>query len=145
MLVNQYRKEDKVADIDLQAVTLPTFNECLQASNKEWANLWEKAGIHITGDLMSQKLLNLHTYHLLVSASPKGNQGLDASVAARGLHGEAYRGHIFWDELFIFPFYILHFPEIIKPLLLYRYNRLEMAKKRGKRSRISRSHVPLAI
>ncbi|MEL5938914.1 glycosyl hydrolase family 65 protein, partial [Tetragenococcus halophilus] len=129
---NQYRKEDKVADIDLQAVTLPTFNECLQASNKEWANLWEKAGIHITGDLMSQKLLNLHTYHLLVSASPKGNQGLDASVAARGLHGEAYRGHIFWDELFIFPFYILHFPEIIKPLLLYRYNRLEMAKKEAK-------------
>ncbi|MDN6527010.1 MAG: glycoside hydrolase family 65 protein [Tetragenococcus halophilus] len=132
VLVNQYRKEAKIADIDLQTVTLPSFNECLQASNKAWENLWEKAGIHITGDLMSQKLLNLHTYHLLVSASPKGNQGLDASVAARGLHGEAYRGHIFWDELFIFPFYILHFPEIIKPLLLYRYNRLEMAKKEAK-------------
>ncbi|GMA07670.1 glycosyl hydrolase [Tetragenococcus halophilus subsp. flandriensis] len=132
VLVNQYRIEDEVPVIDLQAVTLPTFNECLQASNKEWATLWKKAGIHITGDLMSQKLLNLHTYHLLVSASPKGNQGLDASVAARGLHGEAYRGHIFWDELFIFPFYILHFPEIIKPLLLYRYNRLEMAKKEAK-------------
>ena len=28
---------------------------------------------------------------------------LDVGVPARGLHGEAYRGHVFWDELFIFP------------------------------------------
>src|SRR5699024_2802215 len=37
--------------------------------------------------------------------------------------------HIFWDELFIFPFYILHFPETAKSLLMYRYRRLETAKE----------------
>src|SRR5699024_3653059 len=78
---------------------------------------------------MSQKLLNLHTYHHLSSASPFANPTLDASITARGLHGEAYRGHIFWDELFIFPFYILHFPETAKSLLMYRYRRLETAKE----------------
>lgn len=129
VLVQQYQKEETIPEIDLQALAFPTFETCLQQSSEQWTTLWQKAGISITGDLMSQKLLNLHTYHLLVSASPNGNQGLDASIAARGLHGEAYRGHIFWDELFIFPFYILHFPETVKQLLLYRYKRLEMAKK----------------
>ncbi len=132
VFVRQSKQGEALPKTDLQMLTFPTFEECLQHSSKYWSRLWQKAGINITGDIMSQKLLNLHTYHLLVSASPRGNQGLDASVTARGLHGEAYRGHIFWDELFIFPFYILHFPEIVKPLLLYRYNRLEMAKKEAK-------------
>jgi len=132
VFVRQSKPGKSLAKADLQTLDFPTFDECLQQSSQQWSKLWQKAGISITGDIMSQKLLNLHTYHLLVSASPKGNQGLDASIAARGLHGEAYRGHIFWDELFIFPFYILHFPETVKPLLLYRYNRLEMAKKEAK-------------
>ena len=79
---------------------------------------------------MSQKMLNLHTYHLLVSAAPNAYQeSLDASITARGLHGEAYRCHIFCDELFILPFYILHFPDTAKEILLYRYRRLAAAKK----------------
>ncbi|HLQ40248.1 MAG TPA: glycosyl hydrolase family 65 protein [Tetragenococcus sp.] len=107
----------------------PDFDTCLQESSKAWEKLWQKAAIEVTDDLMSQKLLNLHTYHSLISASPNGNHDLDVSVTARGLHGEAYRGHIFWDELFIFPFYVLHFPEMVKDLLLYRYRRLKKAKK----------------
>lgn len=106
----------------------PTFDEAYEKSSKEWQKLWDKAAIQIEGDLMSQKLLNLHTYHLLASCSPNGNKNLDASVTARGLHGEAYRGHIFWDELFILPFYLVHFPETARQLLLYRYHRLGQAK-----------------
>ena len=53
------------------------------------------------------KLLRIHSYHLLASASPFSNQAqaLDVSITARGLHGEAYRGHIFWDEIL---FYLLY-------------------------------------
>ena len=51
------------------------------------------------------KLLRIHSYHLLASASPLVTKpALDVSITARGLHGEAYRGHIFWDEIFILPF-----------------------------------------
>ncbi|GAA3010593.1 glycoside hydrolase family 65 protein [Tetragenococcus solitarius] len=132
VFVQKYKKESESSVTNLRSLQFPTFTECLQQSSEQWTDLWKKAGIKITGDLMSQKLLNLHTYHLLVSASPMGNSDLDASVAARGLHGEAYRGHIFWDELFIFPFYILHFPKTVKQLLMYRYNRLKMAKKEAK-------------
>ena len=49
-------------------------------------------------------------------------------MPARGWHGEAYRGHIFWDELFIFPLLNLHIPEITRALLLYRYRRLREAR-----------------
>jgi len=45
---------------------------------------------------------------------------LDAGIPARGWHGEGYRGHIFWDELFIFPFLNLHLPILAGALLLYQ-------------------------
>ncbi len=129
VFVQQYRVDESVPAVSFAELAFPTFDESLQASAAEWTKLWQKAGIEVDGDLMSQKMLNLHTFHLLASASPNGNKNLDASVTARGLHGEAYRGHIFWDELFILPFYIIHFPETAKELLLYRYRRLQTAKK----------------
>jgi alpha,alpha-trehalase len=53
---------------------------------------------------------------------------LDVGVPARGLHGEAYRGHVFWDELFVFPLLNLRMPEITRALLRYRYRRLDEAR-----------------
>ncbi|MHC5269333.1 glycoside hydrolase family 65 protein [Enterococcus sp. LJL98] len=129
--ITQYREETTIPPFTWKT-DYPSFETAYQASVKEWKKLWHQAGIRIQGDLMSQKLLNLHTYHLLVSASPNGNRGLDASVTARGLHGEAYRGHIFWDELFILPFYLAHFPETARELLLYRYRRLPQAKRNAR-------------
>jgi trehalose/maltose hydrolase-like predicted phosphorylase len=57
---------------------------------------------------------------------------LDFSIPARGLHGEAYRGHIFWDEMFILPVFFIHFKEIAKSVLMYRYRRLDEARKYAK-------------
>lgn len=57
---------------------------------------------------------------------------MDTSIPARGLHGEAYRGHIFWDELFVLPFYVTRFPEINESAILYRYFRLDVARDRAK-------------
>lgn len=132
--VAQRRKEESPLEIDLNTITLPDFKTSAAQSAIAWQILWDKAAITISGDLMSQKLLNLHTYHLLCSASPNGNKGLDASITARGLHGEAYRGHIFWDELFILPFYIIHFPKTAREILLYRYRRLKAAKIDAKKA-----------
>jgi len=112
---------DRVSDFDL----------IYSASKLSWAELWRKADIKIKGDRLSQRLIRMHIYHLLVSASPH-NQKLDASITARGLHGEAYRGHIFWDELFILPFYNIHFPETAREILMYRYRRLDKAREYAK-------------
>ncbi|WP_239256228.1 glycoside hydrolase family 65 protein [Listeria ilorinensis] len=115
-------------------LAVKTFAESAAESQAAFEKLWQMADIKVTGDLMSQKMLRLHTYHLLISASPLHTKKLDASITARGLHGEAYRGHIFWDELFILPFYICHFPDAAKDLLMYRYRRLEAARKEAKRA-----------
>ncbi|GHB26708.1 hypothetical protein GCM10010346_57860 [Streptomyces chryseus] len=53
---------------------------------------------------------------------------IDVGVPARGLHGEAYRGHIFWGKLFVLPYLNLHFPQVSRALLTYRHRRLEQAR-----------------
>ncbi|MFI9437790.1 glycoside hydrolase family 65 protein, partial [Streptosporangium sp. NPDC052375] len=78
-------------------------------------------------DVEAQQILNLCLFHLLQTASPHLAE-LDAGLPARGLHGEAYRGHVFWDELFAFPFLAPRFPDITQALLRYRWRRLPEAR-----------------
>ncbi|MFW5974593.1 MAG: HAD-IA family hydrolase [Bacteroidota bacterium] len=110
---------------------IPGYDDFLKESKKVWDKLWSEMDVVVEGDRFSQKLLRLHMYHLMVSASPH-NTELDAGITARGLHGEAYRGHVFWDELYILPFYFIHFPDVAKSLLMYRYRRLDEARKYAK-------------
>ncbi len=98
-----------------------------------WEDLWRKADIKIDGDIFAQKAVRLHIFHILQTASPHISQ-IDAGFPARGLHGEAYRGHIFWDEVYAMPFFDYHFPEISKALLLYRYRRLVKARQYARKN-----------
>ncbi|SDB07699.1 haloacid dehalogenase superfamily, subfamily IA, variant 3 with third motif having DD or ED [Desulfonatronum thiosulfatophilum] len=127
-----YTSLDGVQDLSSAASSLlgkhSAFNKILSAHERAWAALWDKADIRIQGDRFVQRTVRLHIYHLLVTASPH-NRLLYTGMPARGLHGEAYRGHIFWDEIYILPFFDLHFPEISRSLLLYRYHRLNGARE----------------
>ena len=132
-IVGTYTSLDQEVQNPMQAAVdavskVATFKNVFKPSRRAWKGLWNKADIRIDGDRFVQKVARLHTYHLLVAASPH-NKHIDAGIAARGLHGEGYRGHVFWDELFILPFYNHHFPEISRALILYRFKRLEAAKK----------------
>jgi len=98
-----------------------------------WEKLWDKADIVIGGAANLQQNLRFNIYHMLICGHV--NDG-SSSIGARGLTGEGYRGHIFWDtEIYLFPFYVFNFPEIARNMLLYRYKRLdkarEIAKKQG--------------
>ncbi|MBU4313954.1 MAG: beta-phosphoglucomutase family hydrolase [Actinobacteria bacterium] len=107
------------------------FQETLCRSKRLWNDIWKKIDIEIQGDEQVQKLVRFNLYHLIITVSPH-NVHIDGGFPARGLHGEAYRGHIFWDELFVLPFYNIHFPEISRSILLYRYKRLGMAKRNAR-------------
>jgi trehalose/maltose hydrolase-like predicted phosphorylase len=72
-------------------------------------------------------LLRLNMFHALQAAS-HNSIGLDVGVPARAWTGEAYQGHIFWDEIFVFPFLNYRIPEITRSLLMYRYRRLGEAR-----------------
>lgn len=104
------------------------FDELLDSHILAWRTLWDRCDIVLENQARTQMILRLHIFHLLQTVSPN-TVDLDVGVPARGLHGEAYRGHIFWDELFIFPFLNFHLPEITRALLLYRYRRLPEARR----------------
>ncbi|MCD6583399.1 MAG: glycoside hydrolase family 65 protein [Candidatus Omnitrophica bacterium] len=110
----------------------PSFVSLVAQQRQIWQSLWERFDITIQEDKFSQWALRVHIFHLLQTASPN-NVNLDVSIPARGLHGEAYRGHIFWDEVFIMHFYDLHYPQISKAFLLYRYRRLKKARQLAKK------------
>ncbi|MDH3286783.1 MAG: glycoside hydrolase family 65 protein [Betaproteobacteria bacterium] len=107
--------------------------EQLQATHlRRWNQLWQRFDIGIeehaaAGTERTALTLRLHIFHLLQTASTH-TIDLDVGVPARGWHGEAYRGHIFWDELFIFPLLNWRLPEITRALLMYRYRRLNEAR-----------------
>ncbi|MCK5342546.1 MAG: glycoside hydrolase family 65 protein, partial [Candidatus Heimdallarchaeota archaeon] len=129
-------------DAAIKTVTIATqFKTLFDSHQKAWGRLWDKFDIKIEGHLFAQRVLRLHMFHLLQTASIH-NTNIDAGLPARGLHGEAYRGHIFWDELFVIRFYSLNYSEIAKSLLLYRYKRLPRAREYAKEHGYSGAMFP---
>lgn len=106
------------------------FDALLAAQETAWRHLWDECDIELTDGAADDTELKarLHIFHLLQTASPHIID-LDVGVPARGWHGEAYRGHIFWDELFVFPFLSLRLPMLTRALLRYRYRRLPEARR----------------
>jgi len=102
------------------------FAALLESHIEAWDAIWHRCNVDVGDDDHVGMLLHLHACHVLQTVSPH-TVDLDAGLPARGLHGEAYRGHIFWDELYVFPFLTGVFPEITRELLLYRYRRLPAA------------------
>ncbi|MEU9119883.1 glycosyl hydrolase family 65 protein [Streptomyces sp. NPDC048506] len=105
-------------------VQAPHFRQLMASHRRAWENLWRQAKLEVPGE--AGRILRLHLFHVLQTLSPHTAE-LDVGVPARGLHGEAYRGHVFWDELFVLPFLNLHLPEVSRALLEYRYRRLPAA------------------
>ncbi len=112
----------------------PGFETLLGSHALAWEHLWRSFDIEIELEdgertkIETGVILRLHVFHLLQSAS-RNSTDLDVGVGARGLHGEAYKGHVFWDELFVFPFLNLRMPDITRSLLLYRFRRLDAARR----------------
>lgn len=104
------------------------FEDLLRSHAQHWDQVWQQCDLGLQGGEGSQLTLRLHLFHLLQTVSSHTIE-LDAGVPARGWHGEAYRGHIFWDEVYIFPVLNLRFPALTKALLLYRHRRLEQARR----------------
>ncbi|MGP3984896.1 glycoside hydrolase family 65 protein [Streptomyces sp. KR80] len=128
-VVSLYTSHDPAISDPLQAamdgvVEAPGFAGLLDSHRTAWEQLWRNAELDVPGQ--AGDILRLHLFHVLQTLSPHTAE-LDVGVPARGLHGEAYRGHVFWDELFVLPYLNLHFPEVSRALLNYRHRRLPQA------------------
>lgn len=95
--------------------------------DRAWARLWSRFGVEARTTPGIALAINLHLFHLLQALSPH-TIDIDAGVPARGLHGEGYRGHVFWDEVFVTPLLGLRLPALARSLLEYRCRRLDAAR-----------------
>lgn len=85
---------------------------------------WARAELCVEGDPRLTAALRLNLFHLFSSAGRDGR----SSAAAKGLTGEGYEGHYFWDaEAFMIPVLSLLAPEIARAMLVYRSNTLDAA------------------
>uniref|UniRef100_A0A7S4LEI1 Glycoside hydrolase family 65 central catalytic domain-containing protein n=1 Tax=Eutreptiella gymnastica TaxID=73025 RepID=A0A7S4LEI1_9EUGL len=96
---------------------------------------WEHADVEIRGDAYLQQGMRFNLFHLVQSV---GRDGL-TNVGAKGLTGEGYNGHYFWDgEVYVMPFFLYTNPDMAKPLLLHRYHTLDAARRRARELNINK-------
>lgn len=110
----------------IAAAEAPDFAALEDEHTRHWALLLRRARIQAEHRALA-RTMGLHRFQVLQTISPL-SVGQDIGFPPRGWQ-EAYRGQIFWDEIFVFPFLNLRFPEIARCLLLYRYARLEAARR----------------
>jgi len=105
--------------------------DLVAAHERQWQILWDEFAVDIPDGSHEALALNLNTFHVLQTLA-EANLDLDAGIPARGLHGEGYRGHVFWDEMFVYPILTLRRPDLSRALLGYRYRRLNEARARAR-------------
>jgi trehalose/maltose hydrolase-like predicted phosphorylase len=105
------------------------FDDLLTEHAKRWSERWEDCDIQIEGDASAQEALRFSMYHLLAIVP---THTATASIPARGMSGQMYKGAIFWDtEIFMLPFFTHVFPAMARNLLLYRYHTLNGARRKA--------------
>jgi kojibiose phosphorylase len=127
-------RDDKTREASVGALTgaiakAPT--EIFASHAEKWSERWQASDVVIDGDEQSQQAVRFAIYHLISAANPDEEH---ASIGARGLTGDAYSGHVFWDtEIFLLPFYTLTWPDAARALLMYRYHTLPAARAKASR------------
>jgi trehalose/maltose hydrolase-like predicted phosphorylase len=107
----------------------PGYDGLLEAHERSWADAWRRSQVSIDGDAEAERAIRFSMFHSLACAPISSDK---VSLAAKGLHGEGYRGHVFWDcEIFNLPFFIHTQPEIARNLLMYRYHTLAGARRKA--------------
>ena len=90
---------------------------------------WNISDVEIYDDEALQQGIRFNLFHIMQSAGRDGRTGM----GAKGLSGEGYEGHYFWDtEMYVLPVFVYTAPELAKKLLEYRFRTLEPARDRAK-------------
>ena len=102
----------------------------LEERQKEYMErFWKIADVRIKGNEALQQGIHFNLFHIIQSAGRDGRTGM----GAKGLSGEGYEGHYFWDtEMYVLPVLVYTEPEAARHLLDYRYSTLEQARGRAR-------------
>lgn len=101
-----------------------------ESEQKEYVEeFWRTADVIIEGDNVLQQGIRFNLFHLMQSAGRDSKTGM----GAKGLSGEGYEGHYFWDtEMYVLPVFVYTKPDLAKKLLDYRYFTLDKARERAR-------------
>lgn len=107
------------------------YERLLAESAQVWKGYWQRSRVKIESvNEEDQVALDFALYHLF-AMTPVHNER--CSIAAKGLTGEGYKGHIFWDtEVFLLPFHLMTQPDIARQLLSYRWHNLPGAQTKAR-------------
>ena len=90
---------------------------------------WRTSDVRILGDDAADRALRFNLFHLLQSASLHPRY----STAAKGLTGEGYEGHAFWDtEAFVLPALVFTAPRLARVALEARIAQLACARRHAR-------------
>ncbi len=90
---------------------------------------WDSADIQIGGDDALQQGIRFNLFHIMQAAGRDGRTGM----GAKGLSGEGYEGHYFWDtEMYVLPVFVYTDGKLARALLDYRYHTLNEARDRAR-------------
>ncbi|MDE6956782.1 MAG: glycoside hydrolase family 65 protein, partial [Lachnospiraceae bacterium] len=124
-------KLDSFVEQTLKTAAGKGYLQLEQAQKVYMKEFWNVADIEIEGEESEavQQGIRFNLFHILQAAGRDGKTGM----GAKGLSGEGYEGHYFWDtEMYVLPVFIYTEPQVAKKLLDYRYNTLEQARKRAR-------------
>lgn len=127
VFTDQRRHKDPVkAAVHIMHTVRESSPELWRGRQRDYLRtFWSNARVEILGDGALQQCMDYSLYQLLQAA---GRDDV-SNVAAKGLSGEGYEGHYFWDtEIYIFPFFLLTDRDLAKRLLRYRYGILDSAR-----------------
>jgi kojibiose phosphorylase len=105
------------------------YDVLLDEHEQAWQDYWTRSDILIEGDERVQQAIRYNLYQLRINVNPHDSH---YSIAAKGLTGFGYHGHVFHDtEIYMLPYFIYVHPEIARTLLLYRYHLLPAAREKA--------------
>jgi alpha,alpha-trehalose phosphorylase len=126
------------AEWTLDRVMTQGFRQLLGAQESYLDDFWRRSDVRIWDiredrtkrtTVEIQQAIRFNLFHILQASA----RAQDVGVPAKGLTGQAYDGHYFWDtEIYLLPFLTYTSPQIARHLLTFRYKMLPQARARAK-------------
>ena len=126
------------AEWTLDRVSRQGFANLLAEQEQYLDRFWQRSDVRVSSikaeraklsTVEMQQAIRVNLFHILQASA----RAEDCGVPAKGLTGQAYEGHYFWDtEIYLMPFLIFTAPLTARNLLHFRYRMLEQARTRAR-------------
>src|SRR5260370_9237130 len=144
-MVHHTSRQDSAAELcggvewKLDRVMNQGFQQALASQEQYLEDFWRRSDVQVRdvredrtkrSTVEIQQAIRFNLFHILQASA----RAEDTGVPAKGLTGQAYEGHYFWDtENYLLPFLIYTSPRIARNLLTFRYKMLAQARARARK------------